>query len=316
MRLLLTVVAVVLAGCVDDSGNTNHACRPLTPGPPTPPAAFPGTVFTVVMENHSASDIFGNPNAPYINQLVAQGAVAAGYHDSYVHPSEPNYIWMVAGENFGNLDDDDPNDETVIASRSHLADQIEAAGLSWRSYQESMGAPCGLSSHGAYAAKHDPFVFFDDINGWDGNVVHATPRCNEHVVDYSQLAADLAAGQLPKYVFITPNLDHDMHDGSIAQGDAWLSRELPPLLASEAFRNGGVLFLVWDEGGGLFASDDPPMIVVSPNVRSGYRSTVPYDESSFLKTVQEILGVETLPCNPAPGSVRAMDDLFTVPLSG
>ena len=75
-------------------------------------------------------------------------------------------------------------------------------------------------------------------------------RCTEHVVDYSQLDADLAAGSVPEYVFITPNLTNDMHDGSIAQGDAWLAREVPKILASDRFKQGGVLFLLWDEGSG------------------------------------------------------------------
>src|SRR4029077_3955600 len=113
---------------------------------------------TIVMENHSRSEILGNASAPYINGLASRGATAVGYHDSYVHPSEANYLWMVAGENFGVLDDDDPASHP-IDSTSHVADQLEMAGLSWKTYQESMGDACGLTSHGRYAAKHDPFVF-------------------------------------------------------------------------------------------------------------------------------------------------------------
>ena len=79
-----------------------------------------------------------------------------------------------------------------------------------------MGTPCGLTSHGRYAAKHNPFVYFDDINGWDGKKFQPSDRCNEHVVDYSQLDKDIAANDIPKYVFITPNLDNDMHDGSVS----------------------------------------------------------------------------------------------------
>jgi hypothetical protein len=223
---------------------------------------------------------------------------------------------MVSGENFGILNDNDPGQSNHISSTSHLADQLEAAGLTWRSYQEGMGAPCGLVTQGRYATKHNPFVYFDDINGWDGASIHRTQRCIDHVVDYKQLDADLASGNLPKYVFITPNLDDDMHDGSIEQGDQWLAREVPKILASDAFNKGGVLFLTWDEGSGLMPqNDDPPMIVISPNSKPGYKSTVSYDESSFLKTVEQISGLQTLPCNDAPENVKAMDDLFTVPLT-
>jgi phospholipase C len=273
-------------------------------------------VFTIVMENHSRNEILGNPKAPYINDLANQNAVAIGYHDSYVHPSEPNYFWMVAGQNFGILDDSDPISHH-IDTRSHIVDQIELAGLTWKSYQESVGAPCGLTSHGRYAAKHNPFVFFDDVNGWDGKAFHPELRCNDHVVDYSELDIDIANHALPSYVFITPNLDNDMHDGSISLGDSWLANEVPKLLATENYKNGGVIFLLWDEGGGSPASDDPPFIAISPHAAPGMRSQVDYDTSSYLKTVQNILGLTELPCAEvsARSTVSSMTDLFTVPLT-
>ena len=312
--LLLTCVPALLTGCQgpNTSGNTNRACR--TPSASTASRApgWDGTVFTIVMENHSRGDILGNPSAPYINTLANENAVAAGYHDSYVHPSEPNYIWMVAGENFGILDDADPSGRNTIDSKSHLADQIEPAGLSWKTYQESMGAACGLGSHGSYAAKHDPFVYFSDLNGWDGAAFRPSPRCDAHVVDYSVLAADLDAGDLPDYVFITPNLKNDMHDGSVADGDRWLSREVPKILASDAYTRGGVLFLLWDEGSDQ--SDDPPFIAVSPNAKHGFVSHASNDTSAYLKTVQALLGVEALPCSAQPEAVPTMDDLFATPL--
>lgn len=313
--VLFLAAAAAVAGCANTSGNTSDTCASLTVTTASPAPQWSGSVFTIVMENKSRSDIFGNPSAPYINKLASENAVANGYHDSYVHPSEPNYIWMVAGENFGVLDDNDPKSHP-IDSTSHIADQLELAGLSWKSYQEGMGSPCGLESHGRYAAKHDPFVYFDDINGWDGKTFQPSPRCNEHVVDYSQLAADIAANQVPKYVFITPNLDHDMHDGSIAQGDLWLSTELPKIMATDAYKKGGVIFLLWDEGSGTFgAGDDPPFIVISPNAVPGLKSKVSYDTSSYLKTVQQILGVDSLPCAKDPAKVKAMTDLFSVPLT-
>jgi phospholipase C len=269
-------------------------------------------VFVIVMENHNRDQIVGSPYAPYINgTLLKLGAEAAGYHDSYVHPSEPNYIWMVAGENFGILNDDDPGPGNIISSQSHLADQIEAAGLTWKSYQESMGPVCGLASHGTYAVKHNPFAYFADINGWNGSGFNPPARCGEHIVDYSQLDADRTAGQLPDYVFITPNLLHDMHDGSVYDGDQWLAREVPKILASDRYKNGGALFLLWDEGDSQ--TDNPPFIAVSPNARAGAVSNTDYDTSSFLKTVQSMLGVEPLPCVTDPNAVATMSDLFTAP---
>ena len=312
-RLLLA--SVVLAGCANTSGNTNVVCTPLATGPAHRSVDWTGTVFTIVMENKNRDDIVGNKDAPFINQLAKQNADAAGYRDPEVHPSEPNYLWMVAGENFGVLDDSDPA-QHHIASTSHIADQIELAGLTWKTYQESMGDACGVASHGRYAAKHDPFVYFDDINGWDGKQFQPSQRCIDHAVDYAQFDADLAAGKLPSYVFITPNLDHDMHDGSIAAGDQWLANEVPKILGSDAFNHGGVLFLLWDEGSGsLSPGDDPPFFAISPHAKQGYVSSERYDTSSYLLTVQKMLGLQSLPCEPDAASVHSMDDLFAVPLA-
>jgi hypothetical protein len=309
------VCAAVLAGTAcapNNSGSTNTQCRALAASPTSRPSQWGGSVFTIVMENHSRSEIIGNGDAPFINGLLKMGAEAAGYHDSYVHPSEPNYIWMIAGENFGILNDDDPNPGNTISATSHLADQIEAAGLTWKSYQESMGAPCGLTSHGQYAVKHNPFMYFSDINGWDGATFRPTARCSDHVVDYTQLDADLASGQVPDYVFITPNMTNDMHDGSVAQGDAWLAAQVPKIFASSRFTQGGVLFLLWDEGSSQ--GDDPPFIAVSPNAKAGFVSQVDYDTSAFLKTQEAILGLDALPCNATPDAVPMMADLFAVPM--
>jgi phospholipase C len=267
-------------------------------------------VFTIVMENHSAGQILGSSDAPYINSLAQQNAVAAGYHDPYVHPSEPNYLWMTAGENFGILNDNDPGSSNTIASTSHIADQVEGAGLTWKAYEESMGPPCGLASVGDYAVKHDPFAYYDDVNGWNGTAFEPSARCTAHIVDYSQLADDLAASTVPDYVFITPNLMDDMHNGTVQDGDAWLARELPSILASDAYQRGGVVFLLWDEGSN--SGDNPPFIAISPNAKQGYVSQTPYDTSSYLLTVESLLGVDALPCVAQPAAVTPMSDLFTV----
>ena len=315
MKALVGIaLAGVAVGCApNDAGSTLVACHKLETSPAVDRPGWGGSVFTIVMENKSRNQILGRREAPFINTLARRGAVANGYHDSFVHPSEANYLWMVAGENFGVLDDDDPHAHSLTSS-SHIADQLELGGRTWKAYEESMGAPCGLKSHGRYAAKHDPFVFFSDVNGWDGHAFHPTARCTDHVVDYSQLKVDIANHDVPKYVFITPNLDHDMHDGSIEEGDAWLAREVPKIMATDAYQHGGALFVLWDEGGGEPATDDPPFIAISPNARAGFHSTQEYDTSSYLKSVEGILGVAPLPCGGADTRATAMADLFTVPI--
>lgn len=320
-----TVLTASLIGCggggssssgSPGTGTTGSAleCRDLTRTSATPAPNWEGSVFTIVMENKGRDEIIGSPQAPYINELARQGGVAMGYRDPNIHPSEPNYIWMVAGQHFGIDDDADPKSHP-LDSTTHLADQLELADLTWKSYQESMGAPCGLVSHGTYAAKHNPFVYFTDINGWDGKTFQPSARCQEHVVDYSELDRDLAASSVPKYAFITPNMVHDMHDGSIADADRWLANELPKILASDAYKHNGVVFLMWDEGSNGPQRDEPPFIVISPNVRPGTVSNVPYDTTSYLKTVQAILGLDPVPCSADPDAVATMNDLFAMPMA-
>jgi len=289
------------------------ACRPLTATAPRASAAaspFTGTVFTIVIETKSRELLLEGDKAAFLRDPAAGHAIANGYVDSGVHPSEPNYIWMVSGNNFGIRDDGSPADHH-IATTSHLMDQIEGVGKTWKAYMESMGTPCKVTSSGRYAVKHNPFVFFDDIVGWNGSTPVPSQRCIDNVVDYSQLDADLAAGNVADFVWITPDMINDMHDGTIEQGDAWLAREVPKILASDAYKNGGALIITADEGEDQ--AHDPPFVLVSPLGKKGYVSDTAYDTSSYLKTVQAIMGLEALPCGAA-SQVPGMGDLFTAPL--
>src|SRR5207237_1950116 len=77
-----------------------------------------------------------------------------------LHPSEPNYLWLEAGTNFGILDDSATN---RISSTNHLVTLLNNAGISWKSYQENMIDP--LIDQHDYVVRHNPMVFFKDVNG-------------------------------------------------------------------------------------------------------------------------------------------------------
>jgi len=269
------------------------------------------TVFLILMENHDWSSIKGSPSAPYINDILLPIASHAEqyYNPPGVHPSEPNYLWLEAGTNFGILNDNYPSSNHQ-SSTSHLVNLLEAAGLSWRAYQEDIsGAACPLTNFSLYDVSHDPFVFFDDVTQ---NNNPSAPRCLQHVRPYAELQTDLINDTVARYNFITPHLCHDMHNtcaplnDPVLQGDTWLSTEVPKILASQAYRNNGVLFITWDEGDSV---DGPiGMIVLSPKGKgAGYSNTIAYDHSSTLRTVQEIFGV-----TPLGGAATATDlrDLF------
>jgi phosphatidylinositol-3-phosphatase len=124
-------------------------------------------------------------------------------------------------------------------------------------------------------------------------------------VPYTQLAGDLAGGTLPAFSFITPNLIDDMHDGTIAQGDAWLQANVPPILGSSEYRSGTTaLVITWDEGEGGTSHDcatnttdvgcHVATIVVSPSTAPGTQSATVFNHYSLLDSTEQLLGVAPL----------------------
>lgn len=269
------------------------------------------TIFVILMENRNWSGIKGNASAPYINgTLLVKGAHAENYVNvPGLHPSEPNYIWLEAGNNFGITDDGLPS-ANHLSTTAHLVNQLEQAGISWKAYAEgASGSSCPVTNSGKYAPKHVPFVFFDDVRT-------SATRCVQHVRPYTELATDLTAGTAPRYAFIVPDLCDDMHDSfgcatldSVKNGDTWLSKEVPKILASQAYKDNGALFITWDESEG---SDVPiGMIVMSPLGKTGYSNAIKYTHSSMLRTAQEILGV-----GPFLGGAATATDLADLLLPG
>jgi len=260
-------------------------------------------------ENHSLGQVFPS-RMPYLWSLATRFGWATHWSD-IGHPSLPNYVALTTGDTQGISCDCNPMGGKCNAltcnvllhscgcstSAMHLGDQLDAAGLGWRAYAEDMGnGGCLLTDSGNFAVRHVPFLYFPDVqNG-------ATP-CSDRVVDYSQFAADLAAGPRA-FSFIAPNLVDDMHDPvpagaqNYANGDTWLAGALPPILASPAFLDRGALFVVWDEDdlSGLLAKDDPiPLFVLSPLAKAGgYVSATQADHYALLATIEDGLGVPRL----------------------
>ena len=175
-------------------------------------------------------------------------------------------------------------------------------------YQEGITSnTCPIATSGHYAAKHDPFVFFTDIAGSPPSAT--TAGCASHHKSYADLPADLAAG-LTGYIFITPDICHDMHGAvdcpsflfdaqNIHAGDTWLSTELPRLIAYTQAHDDAVIFLTWDEGD---ATNVVPLLAIGNYVKGGDAASTRYTHSSLLKSVEKLLGVPVLP------SVMAAND--------
>jgi hypothetical protein len=289
-----------------------HANVTATLTTPTTPTTSKKTVFLILMENHNWSDIKHNSSAPYINHtLLPMASYAKQYFNPPgIHPSEPNYLWLEAGTNFDILNDDNP-DANHQSTTHHLVTLLNNAHISWKSYQEGIsGTGCPLSENGSYAPRHNPMVFFDDVT--NTNDAHSS-YCIAHVRPYSELATNLQKHTVARYNFITPNLCNDMHDtcaplnDAVKQGDTWLAQHLPTILNSQAYMNGGIVFITWDEGEG---GDGPlGMIVLSPDAKGGgYSNTIRYTHSSTLRTLEEIFGVG--PLLGAAASAADLRDLF------
>ncbi|MEP7119410.1 MAG: alkaline phosphatase family protein [Byssovorax sp.] len=269
-------------------------------------------VLIVLMENHVWSAIKASPSAKYIHMLAMMGAHSEQhFNPPGLHPSEPNYLWLEAGDNLGVLDDSAPGAHH-FATKAHLVTQIEAAGLTWKTYQEGIsGADCPLKSTGKYAPKHNPMVYFDDVT--NGNMI-TSQNCIDHVRPFPEIDADLTSDKLPNYSFITPDLCNDMHDtcapqnDPIKQGDDWLSVLVPKIMASKAYADGATLLITWDEGAS--GSDGPiGMIALGKHVKAGATSMTHTTHSSTVRTIQEIFGLSPFLGDAA--NATDLIDLFT-----
>jgi phosphatidylinositol-3-phosphatase len=281
---LFGLLGLVLSACASGDGK-QHPVQSVASRRAQVAGQGPVRLAVIVMENEEYADIIGSPAAPYINGLARRSGTATQMY-AIRHPSLPNYLALISGSTHGIADD--CTDCTVRGP--NLAQQLTDHAISWRAYEEDLPHPCFTGGgSGAYAKKHDPFLYFPFVT--------SRPLVCAHVVPFADLAGDERAG-LPAFSFITPNLCHDMHDCDTATGDRFLSHTVPALLHALGPR--GVLFLVWDEGtsdngccrlagGGHIAT-----IVAGPGVRPGARLGTPVDTYSVLATIEDLLGLRRL----------------------
>ncbi len=289
-------------------------------------------VFVIMMENTSYSSLIGNSNAPWINQTAVTFGVATDYH-GVIHPSQPNYVAATSGQT--GLDTD--ADETLDVP--NIVDQLEGAGKTWRDYQESLSL-CGgnklahACGNQLYERKHNPFVSYKDVQ--------TNPARMANVVDLSQLDADLASGNAPDYVWISPNQCNDMHgrfsldpndlcsfaheQNLIATGDAFLHNLVDKITSSSAWTGNSLILIAWDEsdftGSGPFGFGDTSgccdanpggghvlTLAISHSDHAARTSAVAYNHYSLLATIEDgwRLGCLGATCDTA--HVPPMSDL-------
>jgi len=311
--VLLAVVFCCLAAMLACGGTgsmtSTPAASPNPPSAPATPSAAQGSVVLVMEENHSYEQVIGNPNMQYLNGLAQQGALATQYYAT-LHPSLPNYFELTTGA-VQTIDDNFPGS----ISADNLARELIASGKTWKVYAEDLPSPGYLgSSTGNYIKHHNPFTYFTDVIN--------NPAQAANIVPFTQFASDLAAGQLPAFAMIVPNLLDDAHScrtGTVcddnvmlANADTWLKSNIAPLFTNAEFQKNGLLLIVFDEsiladlrnGGGHV-----PLVAVGPKAKPGVQSSISYSHQNTLRTMCTVLGLTT--CPGAGATAAAEDDLLT-----
>jgi len=371
MRRLVALVscAVAIGAC---SSSSKPAASPASSRATTTTtvAAGPtsiGHVFVINLENENYNTTWGATSpAHYLNAtLVPQGKLLTQYH-GIGHVSLDNYIAEISGQSPNPSTQSDCVNYVEFAatgigqygqalgqgcvypkSVTTVADQLTAAGKTWRSYQEDMGTPCRHPAIGAtdhtvvarkgdmYATRHNPFVYFHSIID--------TPACTQNVVDFDQFATDLkTTATTPNFSFITPNLCHDGHDspcvdgapGGLVSADRFLAALVPKILASPAYKADGMLVITVDEasitsteacchtppspntpkpglngpGGGRIGT-----LLLSPSVKAGTSDATPYNHYALLCSIEDMFGLKHLGFAGAPGLACFGKDVYGAP---
>ena len=264
-------------------------------------------VWIITEENRSYESVIGSSYMPYYNYLANKYALSANYY-SNLHGSLSALMRLVAGQNVTTN-----SNTTSCFDVDNIVRHLLFHGMTWKTYQEDLPY-AGYRGLGwaNYVRRHNPLIDFVDV---------CAPSQRLNSVPFTQLAKDISNHATPNYAYITPNLQHDGHDGGRPQADAWLSQQVPKILSRPEFQSGGdgLLFIVWDEGnlytdfrcspsvskgcGGRVAT-----LVIGPKVKHKFKSWKVYHHQNLLRTVCDALGFAT--CPGAGAKASPMADFF------
>ncbi|HMC12818.1 MAG TPA: alkaline phosphatase family protein [Gallionellaceae bacterium] len=235
------------------------------------PLPRPDHIVIVIEENKAYGQIIGNGDTPYINALAKRGML---FTQSYgvTHPSQPNYLALFSGTTHGITGDECP----LEFSGDNLASALIAKGLSFASYAESMPVAGAFGCvYGVYYRKHNPAA------DWKG--------LEAMILPFSAFPQDFE--KLPTVALVVPNLRNDMHDGSIADGDAWLEKNIGSY-AKWTLTHNSLLIVTWDEDNHT-DNNRIATIFVGSMVKRG-NSAQRINHYSILRTIEEMYGLTYL----------------------
>ena len=276
-------------------------------------------VVLIVLENHAYGptdpSVNGDPtkyivgnttDAPYLNDTLIPSATLFTNYDANYHPSLPDYLELTAGTTAGCAFDSCPRDSIPNENLFHLLGQ---AGHSFSSLAESMPANCTLTNTPPYLVRHNPEVYFTDIDATTG-LPYDCAATDVAIAPASTPGTPLAwPNPLPDFSYITPNYCDDMHgstatgpcpsgtDQIISQGDTWLEANVPALLSE-----GAIVIVTVDEGafgdatggGGHVAT-----VMAGPNVCVGAIDGAFYNHASLLAGLEDHYGLTPLMADAA-----------------
>lgn len=286
-RLALPIAAAAAAAALVTATLYPHAGR--TPAAVTPAASTvptPAHVVVVMEENHSYNDIIGNTSqAPYMNSLASQGALLTSSF-AVTHPSEPNYMALFGGSTDGLTADTCP----VSSSAANLGSELLAAGKTFKGYSEGLPSTGSTTcTSGAYARKHSPWINYTNVPSSDSVPFTSFPT------NYNNL---------PTLSFVIPNLNDDMHDGTINQADTWLNNNISAY-ATWAKANNSLLIVTWDEDDST-ENNQIPTIFVGANVTPGHYSEN-INHYNVLSTLEQFYGLNKV---GASANAAPITDIF------
>jgi len=236
---------------------------------PTPRLPRPTHTVIVIEENKTLAQIIRSGDAPYLAMVAKTGALFTHAY-GVRHPSQPNYFALFSG--LTNTNGDKCPAAGIPPDAPNLGSLLLEANYTFAAYSEALPAAGYLGcSAGSYAQKHAPWTHFTNI-----------PQGLHHPLD------DLTSfDKLATVTFIVPDVDDDMHDGTIQEGDDWAAKHLAPLLKWGATHDTLVIF-TWDEG--FDAVNSIPTVFIGPMVRPG-TYTQRIDHFNVLRTLEDMYGL-------------------------
>lgn len=223
--------------------------------------------ITIWLENQDFGEVINNPD---IIDLKREGILLTKYY-AQTHPSQPNYIAAVGGDYFG-LDHDEHI--RIPENVSTIVDLFAPKDISWGGYFEDQPGPgfmgvgsMGSTGNGAwdYVRKHNPYISYDSIAN-NGTRLWS-------LGSFRDFERDFAAGQVPQFVFMSPNMMNDGHNTTLEFASSWAHTFLKPLLADGAFKERTLILLTYDESATFEIPNKIGSLLLGNAVPSSLRGT-------------------------------------------